>query len=243
MKKITRLLFVLCLLISTFSYFRQEKLPPKEEVLNDLNQEPQQIRVEIPAFTTTVGEIDYTITPRFEYELYGLVVSYHHSARWWDYYHDKWQDFINLKDICVVWGENSQNEVYQEMKFSSGSWTCHYQWPSRAVGSQFNKEQLSNNHLLADDPQISQEILKSRRGDQVYFKGYLANYSHSTGFNRSSSTTRKDNGCEVIYVTDFKILKRGNQTWRLIHLSSKYLLAALLVVGLASFLIPPRKTS
>jgi len=57
-------------------------------------------------------------------------------------------------------------------------------------------------------------------------KGYLVSYSKKgESFVRTSSITRddvEDGACEVIYVTDFKILKKSNTFWQEIFTLSKY---------------------
>ena len=84
---------------------------------------------------------------------------------------------------------------------------------------------------------LSRRILKVRPGDQIYFKGYLVNYSQPANqFFRGTSTVRDDTGngaCETVFVTDFKILKRANPVWRavkpLAFLASGAFLVALLL--------------
>ena len=68
------------------------------------------------------------------------------------------------------------------------------------------------------NPEVENEMLRSTIGDQIYAKGYLVNYSHSGGrFTRNSSATRDDKGngaCEIIFVTEYQILKHGSTVWR-----------------------------
>ena len=58
-----------------------------------------------------------------------------------------------------------------------------------------------------------------RVGDQVRFRGFLAEYAHRNKgqpFHRGTSTTRMDTGngaCETVYVTDLDILNRGGGLW------------------------------
>jgi hypothetical protein len=83
---------------------------------------------------------------------------------------------------------------------------------------------------------VTESLLETSRGDQIYLKGYLAEYSHSSGdFRRGTSTSRADTGngaCETIYIEDYRILKMGNPFWRITHTLSKYaiLLSLLLIV-------------
>jgi hypothetical protein len=245
MKKLAKIVLVVSLFLLGISFFQKEKSPPKENILESLSQEPAQSETTAASFKATVDEIVYTIEPLYEYELRGMVVSYFDANSWLDYFHKDWGDFLNIKDLCVIWGENARSGVYEKMKFKTQSWACFYQWPDRVTGSRFRGNQLSNNHLLSDDSEINQKIMKVKKGDQVYIKGFLASYSHSNGeFKRGTSTTREDQGngaCETIYVTDFQVLKKANQGWWLVYKTSQYLIVAcLLFLVISFFTTPPR---
>ena len=41
-----------------------------------------------------------------------MIVSYHHSASFIDISHKQWNDYLNTKDICVIWGRNVETGVY-----------------------------------------------------------------------------------------------------------------------------------
>jgi len=237
MKAVIKVILVISVIVCAFSFFQKDKLPDREEVLDDLYKEPVQKETKKASFKTTVKEVEYTIKPLYDYELYGLVVTYHHSDAFADYYHGKWKDYLNIKDICVVYGDNIKSRVYQDLKFSSGSWTCHAKGESEAW-SIFKNSCLSNNHLLSDNEEINNSVKSAKNGDQIYFKGYLAEYSHSEGFRRGSSTSRDDKGngaCETIYLTDFKIIKKGNPFWRFVYDYSKYSIIGCIVLLIIIF--------
>jgi hypothetical protein len=222
------------------SYLLKDDLPDGDDILEDLLQHPVQTEVNMAPFEIEAGEIVYTITPLYTYELYGMVVSYHNCGTWWDiYHHDQWKDFINVKDLCVLWGNNVETEVYKDMRFTSDSWTCTYYWPNDEVGSRFNHTCLSNNHILSHDASVTKAILKTGSGDQIYLRGYLAEYSHSNkDFLRGTSTNRTDTGngaCETIYVEDYQILKTGNPFWRMTFKTSKYVILGSLLLILIRF--------
>ena len=227
-------LLALCLVLVGVSFFLKDRLPDPSDVVAPLFQEPVQTPTPKAPFRVEAGDQHYTITPRFQYELHGLVVSYHHTGSWWDIYHKAWQDFLNIKDLCVVWGENIDSGVYSRMKFKSGSWTCWYQWPDRETGALFDNASLSNNHLLAGNPEINRLIMTASIGDQVHFKGYLAEYANdATDFQRGTSTTRTDTGngaCETVYIEDFRILKRANSLWKMIFRYGWWLAGACLIL-------------
>ena len=219
-----KLLFLISLLLFGVAYCQQSKLPPKSAVLKPLYQEPVQKEVKQPPFQVNAGGTTYTITPLYSYELAGLVVSYHHSASFADYYHELWGDKLNLKDICVVWGKNIATNAYRESKFKSAPFMCYWWVPSDVP---FDQSAISNNHLISEKKAISRQIMRAKTGDQIYLKGFLAEYSTAEGFHRGTSTTRDDtwNGaCETIYLSEFRILKAANTGWRVLAVISKWLL-------------------
>lgn len=225
--KIATMAFLVFLVILIYCFFRKNKLPDKVDILDELYQAPLQTEIRKDSFDVKEKGITYTISPLYEYALYGLVVSYHHSATWWDYYHEDSQDYLNVKDLCVIWGDNIASEVYKNMTFQSGSWTCYPDFKrgvNRNERSKYKDNCLSNNHLLLDKKAIRKTLMATRVGDQIYFKGYLVSYTRDGwgGVSRGTSTTRDDCKCETIYLTDYAILKKGNPGWDFLFQVSKY---------------------
>lgn len=227
---ILKVALLMGLVLFALSILYKNRLPDSPDIVEDVYQHPVQQETGKEPFTVTAGDITYTITPLYRYELWGMIVSLHRSGGWLDMYHHQiWKDFINTKDVCVVWGaQNIRSEIYKRLKFSSDTWTCYYYWPDRETISLFDQSCLSNNHLLSDDKELNKIVMKAEIGDQIRFKGYLSNYSHSNNaFTRGTSTTRKDTGngaCETIYLEEFEILKRANPVWRCTYAFSKYLI-------------------
>ena len=217
--KALRLGFLLCLLLWALSLYFKDRLPPPDGVFAQLYREPVQTAENLPgAFTVSKKNVTYRVTPLFHYELYGLVVSQHRSDSLLDISHRRWNDHLNIKDLCVVWGKNIASGVYRRLKFWNRDFTCMCSFPDEETGALFSERHLSNNHILSADDAMRRRILKVRPGDQVHFKGYLASYSQPANqFFRGSSTVRDDTGngaCETVYVTEFRVLKRANPVWR-----------------------------
>ena len=174
-----------------------------------------------------------------------MIVSYHRSGTWWDMYHyGIWRDFINVKDICVIWGEqNIDSEVYKELGFRSDTWTCYCYWKDNETLRRFDGRCVSNNHLLSDSKELNRTIMRAEIGDQIYLRGYLSQYSHSGNkFRRGTSTRRDDTGngaCETIFLEDFEILKIANPTWRHVYASAKYGIIACVVMLIFFFIKDP----
>ncbi|HUU05724.1 MAG TPA: hypothetical protein VMZ49_07600 [Patescibacteria group bacterium] len=220
--KLLRLGMLACLFIWALSLHFDDRLPPAPGIFPQLFREPLQVKENLPAaFQVTKKKIVYTITPLYHYELFGLVVSQHRSDSLLDISHRRWQDYLNIKDLCVVWGRNIRSGVYRRMKFWNRDFTCMCSFPDQETGRLFSGSHLSNNHILCVDENLSRLILRVRPGDQIHFKGYLVNYSQPANqFSRGTSTVRDDTGngaCETVYVTDFSILKRANPVWRALN--------------------------
>jgi len=246
LEKSFRTLFVLSLLLAIVLYVIKDDFPPASfydlKSLTDPIQQPTRQ----DSFITNVNGEKYLIEPIHDYALDGVIVSYHNADAFSDiWHHGRWKDFINLRDLCVIWGRNVETGVYLDMDFHNDDWNCWFSWPNSDVGSRFQMAQLSNNHVLIDDETIKSELMKSEPGDQIRLKGVLVQYSNPrSGFFRSTSTTRSDTGngaCETIYVTGFEIIKKANPQLRLYYSMAKWTAILSLVGVVLLFVVAPYK--
>jgi hypothetical protein len=222
------------------AWWQRDSLPPQARLDAALMSDPQQAPIEKSAFRTTVGGIEYTVRPLYTYDLYGLVVSKHDADTWWDWIHKTWNDKLNVTDLCVIWGANARTDNYRSLNYSSGQFVCYVETSSAEVWRAFDMTALSNNHLLTDDPAVARTLKSMRIGDQVRFRGYLAEYSHDQGlhFFRGTSTTRTDQGngaCETVYATSAEIVRVGNRGWRIAFWAA----AAAFALGIVAWVIAP----
>jgi hypothetical protein len=197
----------------------RNRWPGNEEFRPELFQEPVQEQESLPApFDVTQGGYTYTVYPLFNYELWGMAVSSHYAGSFLDVAHEVWKDYLNIKDICVIWGQNLETGAFRNIRFWSRDFTCYYSWSTPEAGRLFSVSHISNNHLITENPALRRIIRSVKRGDQIHLRGWLANYGHKgTSAVRGTSTTRDDTGshaCETVYVTEFDILKRANAGWR-----------------------------
>jgi hypothetical protein len=210
--------------VMAISYVTKDGMPSPEFYGTDIPP-PLQTKSDRKPFSIEVENERYHITPLYEYELEGVVVSTHHSDAFLDLAHEAWQDYLNIADICIIWGDNVKNGVYQDMTFENGNWTCYYSWPNAYVRQRFKESQLSNNHLLTEDTLLSQKILDTQPGDHIYIKGSLVTYANASNhFKRGTSTSRTDRGqgaCEVIYVDTFEFIQKANRFKRILFEISK----------------------
>ncbi len=234
MSKFLNIIISLTVVILIFSFFSRDRMPEKNEIEPELFKDPIQTEIEKNEFLFNYREKRYYVKPIAEYELWGIIVTENNIKAWYNFYHDK--DSVNIKDVCVVWGENINSGVYKEMKFSSGEWTCYpgsrFGTDSAAWGK-YKGNKLSNNHLLSENQKVREIINKASIGDQIHFKGYLADYGTSKDnyFRRTSisrddtnQSSRSGGACEVVFVEKMEILKKGNPVWHLLFNISIYLL-------------------
>jgi hypothetical protein len=237
LRRVVLVLLGISIIILLYSYFKKDDLPEDLSFTDSMFLDPQQEELFIPEVTIQIDEYNYTLTPHYSYELYGLVVAEYDAEHWADMAHE--HDPLNTKDLCVVWGENLKTDVYSKMNFSHGEWTCYYKTNSDEVYSRFSAEQFSNNHLLPSTDEIYDKIKNSRIGDQIYIRGYLVDYSIQTPDgqtgSRETSSVRNDTGCEIIYVNDFNILSSANTIYQTLFTYSK--IAVLVFVLLFLFFL------
>ncbi|MBK1722617.1 hypothetical protein [Thiocystis violacea] len=230
------LLFLSSLALALWSHWKKDQLPPPDFYDQARLEEPRQTPTDTEPFKIQANAITYDIEPLFDYALDGVVVSLHDSDAFWDIYHRKdWKDFINIRDLCVVWGDNVASGVFRDMQYKNTTWTCWISTADPVAAERFGWNQLSNNHVLSHDEYIQKAIKSAEIGDQIHFSGKLARYSHAGGFQRGTSTTRTDSGngaCETVYIEDFQITRKSNTGWRLTYRLSSAL-AVLAFIGLA----------
>ncbi|MFH1656398.1 MAG: hypothetical protein ABH956_01325 [Candidatus Nealsonbacteria bacterium] len=240
LKTFVQLILLVSIIVFGVGYFKRDTLPQKEQILDSLYQKPLQEEIKEPWFEVSKDGVSYKIYPKYDYQFYGLIVTQYNSENWLDISHK--EDPLNTKDICAVWGNNLKTGIYQEAKFSHGEFTCF--WRFKKSDGTFSPSEISNSHLLPANDQVYQKIKESQVGDQVYFKGYLADYAVITQqgeLRRTTSITRNDTGngaCEVVYVTDFQILKKTDSIFPLFYKYSKYVIVISLIFLIILFIMP-----
>lgn len=206
--------------------------------------DPVQSEIDAAPFDVERFGQRYRIAPRYEYSLSGLIVSQHDSSSWLDISHAKWGDFLNTKDVCVIWGENLSDRLYTKLSFSSGNWTCYVKSGDLSSWQAFRADQLSNNHILPANAEIADKLAALEVGDEILIKGKLVDYQIGDSPPRRSSTVRSDTGngaCEIVWAEELSVLGNHNRFWtRLRALAQAALLAglALIAAGFVTTLWP-----
>lgn len=238
MKKWNSILMLVSLIMLVVSFWNRNQFTEPMRLLEDIHQEPMQTPIQQAPFDVTVNERTYRIEPLFDYELFGMVVSYqHHDGD--SMLHAAWNDHLNMLDLCVVWDQSATTPYLNNLDFWNGQFTCFVETRDQQAWDSFNMNQLSNNHLISADPFIRDQVSKVRIGDQVRIRGWLSRYQYPDGGVRGTSTTRTDSGngaCETIYVNDFQIVSSMKNGWRtLVWLSLALLITTLVIHFRAPF--------
>jgi len=211
------------------SFWNRNDLPGNIEYVNEIANEPEQTATREKPFYATVNDVEYLIEPEYEYDLTGMIVSFrHHEGN--SRMHLQANDHLNMADVCVVWGDNTESEL-QQLDFWNGIFTCNVFTRDMQAWESFDMNQLSNNHLISDDDFIRRQTRKIQIGDQIRVRGYLASYSSPGGGKRGTSTTRTDTGdgaCETVFVESFRIVQPATSYWRI----SMWVSLSLLLIGL-----------
>ena len=248
MKKLFKWMFLISFSLTLILYFYKDQLPePSEYIPFPLNV-PTQTETSRTPFTIHANHQDYKITPKFNYDLTGVVVSYNNANGFTDIWHyDLWKDFINIRDLCVIWGVNVKAGIYKKLTFSHDTWTCWVAWDDSALNTIFKFSGFSNNHLLTDNNAIKTAVMNAEVGDVIHFKGILTDYKiEATGAKRETSIRRDDTGngaCEIVYLDEFKVIKKVNVTLRRIYLLSKWIAIFSLIGFLIMYLASPVEAS
>jgi hypothetical protein len=246
LQSVSKWMAIASLLILLIALFYKDRLPEADFYRQERLGEPEQRQTrDTPFWIETEGQ-RYRVEPLYDYSLEGVIVSYHDADDFADiWHHEKWLDFLNIRDLCVIWGDNVSNGVYRNMTFDNDSWTCWAHWPDADTGRRFSMTQLSNNHLLVDDPSIKRRLMAAETGDHIRITGKLASYENpANGFQRGTSTRRDDTGngaCETLYVEDFEIVDKANPGWRGLAGFAKWSLGLSLTAFILLFFITPMR--
>jgi hypothetical protein len=228
--KISSVVIVISFVGFILSFWSRNELPGNIRYDAHTRDEPVQSATRKQPFSAVYEGVEYSVEPEFEYELYGMIVSYrHHDGD--SRMHFQADDHLNMLDVCVVWGDNTRNPHLKKIDFWNGIFTCVVRTKDQKAWDSFDMYQLSNNHLISADDYIRSQVKDIKVGDQIHITGYLASYSSAGGGKRGTSTTRLDTGdgaCETLFIESFEIVEVATNYWR----ASMYVFFVMLSAGL-----------
>jgi hypothetical protein len=240
LRTLNRAVMIVSALTLLVAFWNRNDLPGTIAFDPKLKEEPRQSETYKRPLKVSYAGVEYRVEPLYDYELYGLVVSYRQhdgesSMHRWS------NDHLNMADVCVVWSDTAFSPTLSKLDFWNGIFTCNVQTRDSVAWSNFKMNQLSNNHLLSASQFVRDRVAEIRIGDQIHFKGSLARYGAVGNSSlRGTSTTREDTGdgaCETILLDSFEILARGFSPWRAAMWASLAILIGTLAVH---FVLPYR---
>ena len=126
---------------------------------------------------------------------------------------DSMLNAVSSRDIGLSWGFLAEGVNHRMTRWNSiGNrhleFTAGTNFLNKHGGMEEVTKYWSNNHLIASDNKIEEDIQKIKAGDYVVIEGVLVNLmcelTANTFIKYNTSTVRTDKGtgaCEVIYVT------------------------------------------
>ncbi len=237
--KVSGIIIVVSAVVLAVSFWNRNRFPDDIAYVPSILEEPLQKKTRKQPFAVRWNNVSYRVDPKYEYDLTGMVVSFrHHEGN--SRMHRRSNDYLNMLDVCVIWGDNTRNTRLNKISFWNGIFSCRIKTRDSVAWSRFNMEQLSNNHLLSADDRIRDKVRNIKVGDQIRFTGYLSAYRSPGIPERGTSTTRTDEGdgaCETVFVESFDILRPVRSPWRMAMWAS----LATLLLGLALHFKRPYK--
>jgi hypothetical protein len=207
-------LFFGSLLVMGLASRYEDALPPLAHIDPLVSQAPLQTPVTMPPLSHDYDGQRYLITPRYDYEMTGLIVSQNdRQASWLDPYYD--MDPFNIKDLCLLYGGSVVSGAYRLAQFHSQGFMCFFRY---APGVSLNPDDVANNHLLPANADVARRLTSVRPGDQVFLRGQLVDYTVEGMGTRHTSISRNDRGngaCEVLYLRELRVIRTANIVWRM----------------------------
>lgn len=150
-------------------------------------------------------ESRYTLTPKADYQLAGVVVSK-------ETYSYDWNSEISPVDLAIVWGKLAEDENEKYVSFSQRNRWYFYEYkPESPLDNSYIISHSSNNHVIPATKNIALALKKIGERDKVILEGLLVNVNGTYKGKKvywNTSLTRQDTGngsCELFYVTKAKI--------------------------------------
>ena len=188
LRALNKYAFIISAIALLISFWNRNAIPRNLRFDAQLKDEPRQKPIERPPFAVTYDGVNYRVEPLYDYELYGLVVSYRqHNGR--SLMHRLSNDHLNMADLCVVWSDTAFSDQLGELDFWNGVFTCNVKTRDAVAWAQFRPNQLSNNHLISADPIIRRSVGKVAIGDQIRIRGRLARYGAIDRIERAPSAS------------------------------------------------------
>ncbi|MCU0607600.1 MAG: hypothetical protein MUF78_09335 [Candidatus Edwardsbacteria bacterium] len=174
------------------------------DVLSDPGQQPPAAAA-LPS--VAADGYDFTITPRADYIIGGIVVG---RAG----YSGDWNSLLSPCDVAIAWGKLVRTGLHRRLRWSqSGRWYFWRYGDDFPFDNAFIARYSSNNHVIPATANVRAAVRALAEGDTVELFGQLVDVDGRGGGRAvwwRTSTSRDDTGdgsCEVFYVR--RIKRRG----------------------------------
>lgn len=205
-------------------YKRDESLNVKYDLKTDLIPDPIQEKIDATNFVKKVRGVNLTITKFATYDITGKVEAIQEydtslTGSLLGMQGTNVIDYISPIDLTLSWGEialeeNSDHITCDQYYMNTDRivWFNYDSYLQNKYSASYILSHVSNNHIIALDQGIRNELKKVKLLDVVRMQGYLVQVRGDNGVNWGpSSQSRTDTGnhsCEIIYVEKFiKIYK------------------------------------
>lgn len=233
-KKAKGLVFLALLVVMLVTLFTRNDYRSISSINNESKLAPRQTATDAQPFNYDFNGVSYKITPLYDYELNGMVVSRLDYEKAYDA-KDSADNLLFPTDLCMIWGTNLTSGIYKSRSttFSQGGRWCVWSWQDNPG---VINEDVANNHLMFTSADVKKKIKNIKPGDQIKIVGKLVNVETATPdapankiVRRHSSTVRTDTGeasCEDILVEDVVVLQKNR------NISQKLFIGSLAGLGL-----------
>jgi hypothetical protein len=234
------LLSLLCVILFIIANHEAAILPEGADVIPEVSQNPpEQGHADITAFAEDRNGVRYDIYPRNSYSARGVIVAEKGTTHWGEILHFKFPNYLNTANICISWGSNTQGHILNDFQFSNDEHSCKLETLSSESYKMFSMGNIANHILIPSNTAIGRTISEANVGDQIEMNGYLVDYTTNGENQRTSSKNEKEVSNEILYVTEFKTLKRTSANWqRLRSIGISGAVLSILITLFAFFILP-----
>ena len=144
---------------------------------------------------------DFIIKPRANYHMKAVILSKHH---YWGNFET--EDTLAKYDLALGWGPMSDARVIDQLDISQSFRWYHYHWHDNPpIDPAVIVAHSSNNHIIAADQDVLDNVASFKLYDVVVLDGYLVDVQDmKNGWSWHTSLSRTDTGggaCELFWVT------------------------------------------
>lgn len=205
--------------------------PGQKDILPEVGEAPRYSETDRMGFTIQKSNYKWDIMPTGVIEVSGLVLAAEIPSKWTTVA-ELGRVLLISSDLTKAWGENVLGGYYKKGQFgnSGGQEFANNPHPK------WNDREYRYFALLTDDNDIARAIQQIRPGDQCFMKGLTVRYQL-----RGGEGGVVGDGHPVVYVQEFRVLRKHNHIPRLIAASALWTSLALFGLAVFNKIFPPQE--